>query len=249
MLITAEGATPETQAAVTHTAQNPTVTVNTPLPQQPQNSNQGATPPIQIDTANRIATLENERDSGNARIRELNAENKKYRLLSDSVTKMGIEPDELKARLAALETYEKLGKADELATKFATLETEAAQGRKLRVEAIATNAGYKSILADFAERNGFSVATRDGKDKDGNAIKEPIAITQGADGKPVETVLGEFLKTNYVDYLPALEKAPQQSATRGASPTPDFADSGDGARIEREKQGQLATMTVTRGAF
>ena len=92
-----QGATPESnpaQATPPATGTHPTTPQGTP----------GATPTIQPDTAAQITTLTGERDSANARIKELNNENKQYRLLKTFCDSAGITPEELKTRLESGDT-------------------------------------------------------------------------------------------------------------------------------------------------
>ena len=129
-----KGATPENPT--------PTATVD---PNEP-----GATPPIQRDTAAEIANLTSERDSANARIRELNSENKKYRLLNEAVTAIGATPETLKDQITKLEAFEALDlSADDLKTVVAEHGSMKAQGEKSSridgMKASATLAGVTNL--------------------------------------------------------------------------------------------------------
>ncbi len=185
----------------------PTATVNNPI------AAPGATPTISVDTALQIATLTQERDSANARIKELNRENLKYRLLSESLESLGVTPDVLKTRLetdkSELEAFRAFGTPAEIAATKADLEKDANEAKHLRLEKIAHSVNFKSdVLADLASTKGFRVEQREGKDAEGKTIQVPTAVYQDGD-KEAKKPLVEYVEATLPNYLPSLRTEAQ----------------------------------------
>lgn len=171
----------------------------TPTPTTPATGNvpaaqaapQGATPTtptVTPDTAARIQELETSLASAEARIKELNSENKKYRLLSDTLTAQGLKPEDVKGALEA-------GKAaaDQLSARD--------KADTMRTACEAAGLDY----SDFSTRKGVDDWAYEVKDenKDGKTVKVPYVTFKDDEGKDVSKPLAEHATATF----PTIAKA------------------------------------------
>lgn len=176
----AQGATPTvTQPATGTPAVTPAAT-------------SGATPnptPTSSDTLAEMREMRSQLDSANARIRELNSENKKYRLLQESLTALGVTPETLKDGLKELESFKALGTPDELAQKIERAKRADELEREADVRQACALAGID--YNDLSTRKGvddwkFEIKT---EERDGQSVKVPYATFQNGDKEESKPLL------------------------------------------------------------
>lgn len=179
----APGATPET------TPPGATPTTPTPAVTPP-----GATP----DTAALIRDLETRLANADARIKELNKENRDYRIISDAAKAIGATPEALKA---TVEAYAALGKPDELKTlldngKAAIQERDTLSREKAQNEAAALLKLKPSALSAKWLGDGVPIIEGEGE--------ASAVFIQTGDAK---VSWDDFVKENgeLADVLPALQ--------------------------------------------
>jgi hypothetical protein len=229
----------ETSGATPTTDVTPTATVT--LPATTATPSQGATPTTTPattpDTAAQLRELQGQVESANARIRELNRENKDHRLRADSIQSA---TDEEKSLAAFIKENGGLDAIKERIERESTLMAEKQTREKHdSLREVATGLGLKanSLFLRMADGLEF-VPVKDGDKVTGYNVK------QGDSAVPFT----DFAQSNeeWRDALPALQVKPEPQGT----PWP-VQPSGKGIAVNRDPVQEYLSKTYSppsRGA-